>query len=173
LSHIRLEKGIFTVYYWYNTNLGLMALKQKVDGEIKSAMIAKDKVRLTALRAIKSMILLEETKGGFSGELSEDEEMKLLTKAAKQRKDSADIYQQQNRPDLLEVELAELAVIQEFLPKALTDDELTLAIQEIINVTGAVSAKEMGKVIGAANKQLAGKADGKAIADKVKSLLNG
>lgn len=150
-----------------------MALKQKVEGEIKSAMIAKDKVRLTALRAIKSMILLEETKGGFSGELSEDDEMKLLTKAAKQRKDSADIYQQQNRPDLLEVELAELAVIQEFLPKALTDDELTLAIQEIINVTGAVSAKEMGKVIGVANKQLAGKADGKAIADKVKSLLNG
>lgn len=150
-----------------------MALKQKVEGEIKSAMIAKDKVRLTALRAIKSMILLEETKGGFSGALSEDEEIKLLTKAAKQRKDSADIYQQQNRPDLLEVELAELAVIQEFLPKALTDEELTLAIQELINVTGAVSAKEMGKVIGAANKQLAGKADGKAIADKVKSLLNG
>lgn len=150
-----------------------MALKQKIEGEIKSAMIAKDKVRLTALRAIKSMILLEETKGGFSGELSEDEEMKLLTKAAKQRKDSADIYQQQNRPDLLEVELAELAVIQEFLPKALTDEELTLAIQEIINVTGAVSAKELGKVIGAANKQLAGKADGKAIAEKVKSLLNG
>ncbi len=150
-----------------------MALKQKVEGEIKSAMIAKDKVRLTALRAIKSMILLEETKGGFSGELSSEDEMKLLTKAAKQRRDSADIYQQQNRPDLLEVELAELAVIQEFLPKALTDDELTLAIQEIINVTGAVSAKEMGKVIGAANKQLAGKADGKAIADKVKALLNG
>lgn len=150
-----------------------MALKQKIDGEIKSAMIAKDKVRLTALRAIKSMILLEETKGGFSGELSEDEEMKLLSKAAKQRKDSADIYQQQNRTDLLEVELAELAVIQEFLPKALTDEELTLAIQEIIHVTGAVSAKEMGKVIGAANKQLAGKAEGKAIADKVKSILNG
>ena len=98
-----------------------MALKQKIEGEIKSAMIAKDKVRLTALRAIKSMILLEETKGGFSGELSEEDEMKLLTKAAKQRRDSADIYQQQNRPDLLEVELAELAVIQEFLPKALTD----------------------------------------------------
>jgi uncharacterized protein YqeY len=150
-----------------------MALKQKIEGEIKSAMIAKDKVRLTALRAIKSMILLEETKGGFSGELTEDEEMKLLTKAAKQRKDSADIYQQQNRPDLLEVELAELAVIQEFLPKALTEEELTLAIQEIINVTGASSAKEMGKVIGAANKQLAGKAEGKAIADKVKALLNG
>jgi hypothetical protein len=150
-----------------------MALKQKVEGEIKSAMIAKDKVRLTALRAIKSMILLEETKEGFKGELTEDDEMKLLTKAAKQRKDSAEIYEKQGRADLLEVELAELAVIQEFLPKALTDEELTLAIQEIINVTGAVSAKEMGKVIGVANKQLAGKAEGKAIADKVKALLNG
>ena len=106
-----------------------MALKQKIEGEIKSAMIARDKVRLTALRAIKSMILLEETKEGFKGEMTEDEEMKLLTKAAKQRKDSADIYQQQNRADLLEVELAELAVIKEFLPAAMTEDELTAAIQ--------------------------------------------
>lgn len=136
-------------------------------------MIAKDKVRLTALRAIKSMILLEETKEGFSGSMSADDEMKLLTKAAKQRKDSADIYEKQGRADLLEVELAELAVIQEFLPKAFSDEELTLAIQEIITTTGAVSAKEMGKVIGLANKQLAGKAEGKAIADKVKALLNG
>ena len=150
-----------------------MALKQNVDGEIKSAMIAKDKVRLTALRAIKSMILLEETKEGFKGELSEEDEIKLLSKAAKQRKDSAEIYEKQGRPDLLEVELAELAVIQEFLPKALSDEELTLAIQEIITTSGAVSAKEMGKVIGLANKQLAGKAEGKAIADKVKALLNG
>jgi uncharacterized protein len=150
-----------------------MALKQNVDGEIKSAMIAKDKVRLTALRAIKSMILLEETKEGFKGELSEEDEIKLLSKAAKQRKDSAEIYEKQGRADLLEVELAELAVIQEFLPKALSDEELTLAIQEIITTSGAVSAKEMGKVIGLANKQLAGKAEGKAIADKVKALLNG
>lgn len=150
-----------------------MALKQNVDGEIKSAMIAKDKVRLTALRAIKSMILLEETKEGFKGELSEEDEIKLLSKAAKQRKDSAEIYEKQGRADLLEVELAELAVIQEFLPKAFSDEELTLAIQEIITTSGAVSAKEMGKVIGLANKQLAGKAEGKAIADKVKALLNG
>ncbi|TDQ17431.1 hypothetical protein DFQ04_2084 [Algoriphagus boseongensis] len=149
-----------------------MSLKQKVESEIKSAMIAKDKVRLTALRAIKSLILLEETKEGYSGSLSADEEMKLLTKAAKQRKDSAEIYENQGRADLLEVEQAELAVIQEFLPKAMTDEELTLAIQEIINVTGAVSAKDMGKVMGVASKQLAGKADGKAIADKVKTLLN-
>ncbi len=148
-----------------------MALKQKIEGEIKSAMIAKDKVRLTALRAIKSMILLEETKEGFKGEISEDEEMKLLTKAAKQRRDSADIYQQQNRTDLLEVELAELAVIQEFLPKALTDEELTATIRGIIAEVGATGPKDMGKVMGA-TKALAGKADGKAIAEKVKTLLN-
>ncbi len=148
-----------------------MALKQKIEGEIKSAMIAKDKVRLTALRAIKSMILLEETKEGFKGELSEDDEMKLLTKAAKQRKDSADIYQQQGRADLLEVELAELAVIQEFLPKALSEDELKVEIQAIIAEVGASGPKDMGKVMGAA-KKLAGKADGKAIADMVKALLN-
>ena len=136
-------------------------------------MIAKNKVRLTALRAIKSLILLEETKEGFSGNLSEDDELKLLTKAAKQRKDSAEIYEKQGRNDLLETELAELEVIQEFLPKALTDEELGLAVQEIINVTGAVGPKDMGKVMGVASKQLAGKADGKAIAEKVKMLLNG
>lgn len=150
-----------------------MSLKQKVETEIKSAMIAKNKVRLTALRAIKSLILLEETKEGYSGRLSEDDELKLLTKAAKQRKDSAEIYEKQGRNDLLETELAELTVIQEFLPKALTDEELGLAVQEIINVTGAVGPKDMGKVMGVASKQLAGKADGKAIAEKVKMLLNG
>ena len=150
-----------------------MSLKQKVETEIKSAMIAKNKVRLTALRAIKSLILLEETKEGYSGSLSEDDELKLLTKAAKQRKDSAEIYKKQGRNDLLETELAELEVIQEFLPKALTDEELGLAVQEIINVTGAVGPKDMGKVMGVASKQLAGKADGKAIAEKVKMLLNG
>ena len=149
-----------------------MSLKQKVDSEIKSAMIAKDKDRLRALRAVKSLILLEETKGGAAGELSEDEEMKILTKAAKQRKDSADIYQQQNREDLYAVEMAELEIIQEFLPKALSEEELTQAIQDIIAQTGASGPKDMGKVMGVASKQLAGKADGKAIADKVKSLLN-
>ena len=149
-----------------------MSLKQKVDSEIKSAMIAKDKDRLRALRAVKSLILLEETKGGAAGELSEDEEMKILTKAAKQRKDSADIFQQQNREDLYAVEMAELEIIQEFLPKALSEEELTQAIQDIIAQTGASGPKDMGKVMGVASKQLAGKADGKAIADKVKSLLN-
>jgi uncharacterized protein len=149
-----------------------MSLKQNIESEIKSAMIAKDKTRLSALRAIKSLILLEETKSGAKAEISEEDEMKILTKAAKQRKDSAEIYQQQGRADLLEVELAELAIIQEFLPKAMTEEEITVAIQAIIAQTGANSPKDMGKVMGVASKELAGKADGKLIADKVKALLN-
>ena len=135
-------------------------------------MIAKDKVRLTALRAIKSMILLEETKEGFSGSMSADDEMKLLTKAAKQRKDSADIYKQQNRDDLYVVEMAELEIISEFLPKQLTDEELGEELKKIIAESGASGAKDMGKVMGIASKALAGKADGKAISQKVKELLS-
>lgn len=149
-----------------------MRLKQKIESEIKSAMLARDKTRLTALRAVKSLILLEETKGTGGGELTEAEEMTLLTKAAKQRKDSADIYEQQGRFDLHEVEIAELSVIQEFLPKALSPEEIKAAIQRIVQQTGASGMKDMGKVMGIANKELAGKADGKAIADQVKSLLN-
>ncbi len=135
-------------------------------------MIAKDKVRLTALRAIKSLILLEETREGYSGTLSEEDELKLLTKAAKQRKDSAEIYEKQNRADLLEVELAELTVIQEFLPQALSESELIQAIQTIIDTCGASGPKDMGKVMGLASKELAGKADGKVIAEQVKALLS-
>jgi uncharacterized protein YqeY len=149
-----------------------MTLKQNIESEIKSAMIARDKTRLSALRAIKSLILLEETKSGAKAEISEEDEMKILTKAAKQRKDSAEIYEQQNRADLLEVEMAELAIIQEFLPKAMTEEEVTAAIKAIISQTGASSPKDMGKVMGVASKELAGKADGKMIADKVKALLN-
>lgn len=149
-----------------------MSLKQKIESEIKSAMLAKNKSRLTALRALKSMILLEETKGGTKGEISAEDEMKLLTKAAKQRKDSADIYEQQGRMDLHEVEMAELSVIQEFLPKALSPEEIQASIQAIISKTGASGMKDMGKVMGIASKELAGKADGKAIADQVKALLN-
>ena len=149
-----------------------MSLKQKIESEIKSAMIAKDKTRLGALRSIKSLILLEETKSGAKAEITEEDELKLLTKAAKQRRDSADIYQQQNRADLYEVEMAELEVLQEFLPKALTDEEITAAIREIIAQTGASSPKDMGKVMGVASKQLAGKADGKVISEKVKAILN-
>lgn len=149
-----------------------MGLKQNIESEIKSAMIARDKTRLSALRAIKSLILLEETKSGAKAEITEEDEMKILTKAAKQRKDSAEIYEQQGRADLLEVEMAELAIIQEFLPKAMTEEEVTAAIEAIIAQTGASSPKDMGKVMGVASKELAGKADGKFIADKVKTLLN-
>lgn len=148
-----------------------MALKQIIENEIKSAMLAKDKTRLSALRAIKSLILLEETKSGAKAEITEEDEMKLLTKAAKQRRDSSDIYQQQGRSDLYDVEIAELTIIQEFLPVAFSDEELTAAIQAIIADTGAASARDMGKVMGVASKQLAGKADGKAISEKVKTLL--
>jgi uncharacterized protein len=148
-----------------------MSLKQSVESEIKKAMLAKDKDRLRALRAIKSMIMLEETKTGGDKGVSEDEEMKLLTRAAKQRKDSAEIYQQQNREDLASVELAELEVINEFLPKQLSEEELEAEIKQIIAQVGGEGPKDMGKVMGVATKQLAGKADGKLISQKVKSLL--
>lgn len=147
-----------------------MSLKSQVEGEIKKAMLAKDKDRLRALRAIKSLIMLEETKGasqGFTG----DDEIKLLTKAAKQRKDSSEIYQQQNREDLASVELAELEIINEFLPKQLTEEELEAELKQIIAEVGAEGPKDMGKVMGAATKKLAGKADGRIISQKVKSLL--
>jgi uncharacterized protein YqeY len=148
----------------------LMSLKHNVESEIKKAMLAKDKDRLRALRAIKSLIMLEETKGG-SAEVTEEDEMKILTKAAKQRKDSADIYQQQNREDLAAIELAELEIINEFLPQQLSEEELEAALKGIISELGAEGPKDMGKVMGAATKNLAGKSDGKLISQKVKNLL--
>ncbi|WP_186753813.1 GatB/YqeY domain-containing protein [Echinicola salinicaeni] len=147
-----------------------MSLKQSIESEIKKAMLAKEKDRLRALRSIKSLIMLEETKGGDKG-MTEDEELKLLTKAAKQRRDSVEIYQQQNREDLAATELAELEIINEFLPKQLTEEELEAALKEIIAELGAEGPKDMGKVMGAATKKLAGKADGKMISQKVKGLL--
>jgi uncharacterized protein YqeY len=134
-------------------------------------MRAKDADRLRALRAIKSMILLEETSGSNAGALSADAEMKILMKAAKQRKDSLEVYVAQNRPDLAEKEQVELTIIEEFLPKALTDAELTTRIAEIIVQVGASSPADMGKVMGVATKALAGLADGKAISAKVGELL--
>lgn len=148
-----------------------MALKTEIDSQIKAAMLARDSVRLTALRDIKKVILLEETKEGKTGDLTADDELKLLTKAAKQRRESADIYRQQNRPDLLDKELAELAIIEEFLPKQLSEEELTAKLQEIITRVGASAPSDMGKVMGVASKELAGLADGKAISATVKSLL--
>ena len=148
-----------------------MSLKLTIENGIKDAMRAKDADRLRALRAIKSMILLEETSGSSADGLSADAEMKILMKAAKQRRDSLEVYVAQNRPDLAEKEQAELAIIEEFLPKQLSDAELTAKITEINASVGATSPADMGKVMGAASKQLAGLADGKAISAKVSELL--
>jgi uncharacterized protein YqeY len=148
-----------------------MSLKLTIENGIKDAMRAKDADRLRALRAIKSMILLEETSGSSSDGLSADAEMKILMKAAKQRRDSLEVYVAQNRPDLAEKEQVELAIIEEFLPKQLSEAELTIKITEIIASVGATSPADMGKVMGVASKQLAGLADGKAISAKVNELL--
>jgi uncharacterized protein YqeY len=148
-----------------------MSLKLTIENGIKDAMRAKDADRLRALRAIKSLILLEETSGSSADGLSADAEMKILMKAAKQRRDSLEVYVSQNRPDLAEKEQAELAIIEEFLPKQLSDEELTAKIAEIIASVGASSPADMGKVMGVASKQLAGLADGKAISAKVSELL--
>lgn len=148
-----------------------MSLKTQVESGIKDAMRAKDQDTLRALRAIKSLILLEETKGGATGELSADDELKLLTKAAKQRRESADIYKSQNRADLLEKEEAELAIIEQFLPKQLTEEEVSAKLKDIIARVGAAGPLDMGKVMGVATKELAGQADGRVISALVKSLL--
>lgn len=148
-----------------------MSLKEKVEAEIKVAMKAQDKRLLTALRGIKSMILLAETEKGAAESISEETELKILSKAAKQRKDSADIYKEQGRDDLYEVEAFELEVINRFLPKMMDDSELLEAIKAIIAQSGATSAKDMGKVMGVASKALAGKAENARISATVKSLL--
>lgn len=148
-----------------------MNLFDKVSGDIKSAMLARDKVRLEALRGIKKEFLEAKTAKGGDGELSDDAALKILAKMVKQRKESASIYTEQNREDLAGEELAQAAIIEEYLPKQLSEEELTAALKEIIARVGATSAKEMGKVMGTATKELAGKAEGKAISAKVRELL--
>lgn len=148
-----------------------MNLFDQISADIKSAMLAREKVRLEALRGIKKEFLEAKTAKGADGELSDDAATKILVKMAKQRRESARIYQEQNRPELAENELAEVAVIETYLPKALTDEELTAELRKIIEAVGATSAKDMGKVMGSATKALAGRADGRAIQAKVKELL--
>ena len=148
-----------------------MNLFDQVSNDIKSAMLAKDKVRLEALRGIKKEFLEAKTAKGADGELTDDMVMKILAKMVKQRKESAQIYTEQNRPDLAEPELAEAAVIETYLPKQMTEEELTEALKAIIAQVGATTPQEMGKVMGVATKQLAGRADGRAISAKVKELL--
>jgi hypothetical protein len=149
-----------------------MSLEQKVMTELKTAMLAKDEKSLRSLRAIKSAIIIAKTAEGFSGEIKEDEEIKLLQKLVKQRKDSLEIYEKQNREDLAIKEKEEIEVIEKFLPKQMDTEELKGIISKIIADSGATSAADMGKVMGAANKALAGKADGKSIAAVVKELLS-
>jgi len=148
-----------------------MDMFDRISADIKSAMLARDKVRLETLRGIKKEFLEAKTAKGADGALSDDSAMKILSKMAKQRRETAEIYSQQNRPDLAENELAEASVIEEYLPKPLTEQELTDALREIITRVGATSPKDMGKVMGTASKELAGKADGKAISAKVRELL--
>ncbi len=139
---------------------------------MKVAMKQKDTVALQSLRAVKSAILLAQTEAGASGELSEDQELKLLQKLVKQRKDSAAIYSEQGRDDLAAPEIAEAKVIEQFLPAQLSEEEVTEVVDDIISQTGASSMKDMGMVMGMANKALAGQADGKTISTIVKARLS-
>ena len=148
-----------------------MNLEQKVMDQMKDAMKSKDEASLRALRAIKAEIIKAKTEPGAAGEVSEEKEIGLLQKMMKQRKDSLEIYQQQNREDLAKKELEEISIIEKFLPQQLTGDELKTELQKILSDTGASSPADMGKVMGAATKKLAGRADGKTISAMVKELL--
>lgn len=151
----------------------MMSLEQQIMGELKAAMLAKNEAALRGLRAIKSAILLAKTADGQSGDLNSDDEIKLLQKLAKQRRDSLEVFVAQNREDLAQKEREELEVIEKFLPKQLSAEELRRALQGIIAQIGAAGPGDMGKVMGAATKALSGQADGKAISAMVKELLNG
>ena len=149
-----------------------MSLKQQIDNDIKKAMLAKNKEELEALRAIKSLILLAETDKGASGDISPDTENKLLQKAVKQRKESADIFQQQGRQELADRENFQLEIISRYLPKQLSEEEISNEVKKVIQQVGAKGPQDMGKVMGTATKALSGKADGKQISEIVKKLLN-
>ncbi len=148
-----------------------MSLKTTIDNDIKKAMLAKNKEELEALRSIKSMILLAETDKGGTGEIAADVEGKILMKAAKQRKESAEIFQKEGRKDLADKENFQLEVINRYLPKQLSEAEITGELKNIIAQVGAKGPQDMGKVMGVATKALAGKADGKVISELVKKLL--
>jgi uncharacterized protein YqeY len=148
-----------------------MSLITQIDQDIKLAMLAKQADRLQGLRAIKSALLLVKTEKGAADELTEEAEIKVLQKLVKQRKESADIYKEQNRDDLYQVEIAEMLVIEEYLPQQMSKFEIEGYLEELIGRIGATSVKDMGRVMGMASKELAGKADGKTISEVVKQLL--
>lgn len=149
-----------------------MGLQEQVMKELKSAMKEKDTVALESLRAIKSALLLAQTEKGASGTLAEEEELKLLQKLVKQRKESAAIFQEQGRQDLAEPELAQVAVIEKFLPKQMNEAEIEQVVVRVIEQTGAENMKDMGKVMGLVTKELAGQADGKTISSIVRAKLS-
>lgn len=149
-----------------------MNLEQKIMAELKTAMLAKDEKTIRSLRAVKAAIIVAKTAEGASSELSDDDEIKLLQKLVKQRKDSLEIFTKQNRPDLASKEQEEIQVIERFLPAQMGAEELKAKLQEIIQRTGASSPADLGKVMGIASKELAGKADGKSISTTVKELLS-
>lgn len=146
-------------------------LFEQVSADIKPAMIAKDKITLEALRGIKKEFLEAKTAKGSDGTLTDEQAVKILQKMVKQRKESAEIFTGQNRPDLAEVELGQVKVIEKYLPVQMSEEELTAAVKAIIEELGAKSPQEMGKVMGVASKKLAGKTEGKLISEKVKELL--
>lgn len=149
-----------------------MNLFDQISADIKTAMLAKDKVKLEALRGIKKEFIEAKTAKGSDGELSDDTALKILQKMVKQRKDSANIYIEQNRPELAEGETAEAKIIEEYLPKQMSEEELEKEIKTILSEVGATGPKDMGKVMGVAGKTLAGKAEGRLISEKVKQLLS-
>lgn len=148
-----------------------MSLSVKVMTALKEAMKSKDQTALTALRAVKSAMLLAQTESGAKEELTEEQELKLLQKQVKQRKDSAAVYVDQGREDLAEPELAEAKVIEQFLPEAMSEEDIAKVVEDVIAKTGAEGMKDMGKVMGMASKELAGRADGKTISNIVKAIL--
>jgi len=160
--------GLF--FYLRAAKKNTMGLQQKVMEQMKTAMKAKDTVALESLRAIKSALLLAQTSG--DGDLSEDDEVKLVQKLVKQRKDSAAIFTEQGRNDLAEPELAQVAVIEQFLPEQLTEEEIEKVVVQTIDATGASGMKDMGRVMGMVSKELAGRADGKTISTIVKNKLS-
>jgi len=149
-----------------------MNLSERIDADIKTAMKAHDEVAKLTIRGIKKEMIEAKTAPGANGEVTDDMILKIVSKLLKQRKDTAKIYQEQNRPELAENELAEAAILESYLPKQMTTEELDNAIKEIIAQTGAQGPKDMGKVMGVASKDLAGKAEGRAISETVKRLLN-
>lgn len=150
-----------------------MELEKLINNDIKNAMLARDPEKLEALRAIKAALLLEKTKEGTTGEIPESVELKLLQKLVKQRRESADIYATANREDLAKKELFEASIIEKYLPQQMGEEELTGIIKQIIAQTQATSIKDMGKVMGAASRELAGKADNKMVSEIVKKILVG